>query len=538
MTMITQTTFVQPNSTLFQDSDDCLSLTEAITEQCQKLTLDIDIQEIVAELTEANQELGKLFSIFSKIGEIEERIRAKCHSITKIEYKNRVWEEQEEYEENLYKSLLQTLFPGSNIGTLLKYCFNLFTWSEASRSHTAASTVQKKLDLLELGQQVGGEQVGQRLISGDKKHPIYIKVLGDTELHSLKVKDLLQIEKRIDETITRVAPSEQLPSITTEVETLEDKLRSPLRWPLSLMTSVKKFIDEVTRKRPVVNKLEALSLDTWNVIGPKMKRVEGQKLKGEYLSIRLEEPNHWVKISNRLSDSNTQLSQVQNRVWELAQEKQEKLKHLQEGLGRPAGKVGKNYCPVPWTSDVLEVLEGLGLETDILALIRYDLGVFVEEYDWQIVVYKYKLDEDAVTSLKRTVDEIALENNRPLDPITGLCRPWKDDLYQVIQKSGRDATKLLKKEVMKYSVEEVEALVQERTFEIKEQLEVTEQRLSEEQKYREQLQSKVNSLESKINTMQQEFEQKIQDMFNQFIAQTANAVNSNGHQLVTVDKLD
>lgn len=494
---------------------------------------------------------------------------------------------------------------------MLSSGFNANAWSLTSLSYAAAETVQAKLDLLELGQQIGGPnefrtghyRVSQRLIGGNEKHPIYIKVLvlsdqqifsfdwikikkcferllaqelikaalpfeqfkkecylaattksesqlisnaqevwvsdvlevvgryypqhiveifsyqlkpGDIELKSLSLSELLELETLIDS-----VSEAELPSATTSVEALQAKLKSPLYWPLSLMTLIKKFTSGVTDMRIVINKTGALSMEKWNSRLRKIKVVEGERLKGEYLPIRLDEAKHWHQVQQRLNLSLSELEKTRAAVWELAQKKHNEFLFSEEGFGRPVGKINSQYVPIPWASDVLEVLEELGVEANALAPLYYDLGVFVDEYDWLLVASKYKLDCNTIENLKRKTFEIALSNQRPVDPVSNLVRPWKDDLYTAITLFRRDAAKLLKKTIVKYSQEELEKILAEKTKALQE-------RLTEDKLYREKLENEINCLKEQIKNMQIEFEQRIENMFNQFMAQQQ--ANNKAHQ--------
>ncbi|ACK73757.1 hypothetical protein PCC7424_5690 (plasmid) [Gloeothece citriformis PCC 7424] len=347
---------------------------------------------------------------------------------------------------------------------------------------------------------------------------------GAVELKSLTVDELLELERLIDG-----ANTFELPSVTTVVDELQSKLRSPLNWPLSLIALLGKFVEGIVKKRPRITDKGAFNFTPWK--SHKLKVIKGQKLRGEHLALRVEEDKHWDKLQERLNLSQEQFKELHTRVWDLAQEKQDDFKNSREGLGRPIGKIKGRFVPIPWLSDVLEVLPALGIEGDALALVPYDLGVYVEEVDYQIVFSKYKLDYSARTLLKSKVDELAVANDRPVDPITGKVRAWKDDLYQAIVEFGKNASKLLKKEVMRYSVEEVEKLVRHKTAQVEEmqqKLDVTEQRLTEEQTYREQLQRQYDSLQEQMNRMQ--------EMIDQLMSKTNVNGNDNGHQLGQLQK--
>ncbi|WP_013334810.1 hypothetical protein [Gloeothece verrucosa] len=533
----------QPASRHCKDNTTRLSLPTIIEEKASFLAEDQDVAKAIEIISQILPKIGVLFEHLAQLGEAEQILQNKCGAIAAIEckedYEDFVKADGELHKKSLYHALLQNYFPDSNLFKWLEMGYKIRFWYKSVKSRTAATVIESKLDLLKLGQPIGNYQVGQRNKSEDPDEPIFQKVLesiddgtifaqerGNIELDTLEEGQLIEIDQLINATLS--TPSTSALEAICEVE---EKLRSPEHLPLSYIASFEKLTDEWVKTCPVVRR-GTLKLLKWNSIKQKIKVVDLKKLKGECLPIQLEIIKHRDILSKRLGWNETEVDLLLQQVLELAQKKEEESPHTHSWFSRPVGKVMQEYRPLPWISDVEEVLETSKVAGENLDKLRYDLGVFTEEYDWQIVAAKFKLDVDEIASLKKATEELAIENNRPLDPFTGLIRSYKDDLFQAIAISGRDATKLLKKTTIKYSPEEVRELVEEKTGELKQQLEM-------EQQSREQLETKILSLEERFK---QELErerierQKLEQMMQQILAQQVISVNNNGHQPVVLQE--
>ncbi|WP_013325621.1 OmpH family outer membrane protein [Gloeothece verrucosa] len=585
----------------------------------EELIFNRESQKIFKLITESTQYLAKILPNFAELGQAKAELLQKCDEIAANNFKDEYKEgmKLEEFSNALYKALLQSQFPGSNVEELLNIGFVVLAWWQASSSYAAAVALQAKLELLEVGQQLGHYRVGQRRVSAGKKDDVFILTLELTdkplfhtdwrliehrfksllekgiidatpdllelqlecqqlaasrgrpivdtggvevllsdfeevvsgwyspeiafyfsidftsnliELNSLSLEKLVELEKVVDAAL----PNCNLPSVGGATEELETKLRSPFDWPKSLINTFKKPFENLVKKQPVINNLGALTLIKWK---SHLLKVIPDKPKGEYLPIRLNDIKQWNKVQKILNLDDGQKEELRTKVLRLAAHKQEQFNKFGEGLGRPLGKIDGKFVPAPWISDLIEVLGEDGYATDVLSLIRSELNIYVEEYDFQLVESLYKLPWDAIAVLKSAVDELAILNERPLDPITNKNRPWKDDLYQAITDFGKDPTKLLKKEVMKYSAFEVENLVRDKTAPIQEKLMETQQRLDEEIQYKGTLQDRVSSLEEQLTverqsrqadlqTMRQEFETQIAHLMQQFLMQPPINTNS------------